>query len=329
MRAPVRAVIAALTLIVAASASAEPLPLTGFNLAGAEFGPLPGQAGTDYFYPSPGDVDELVHRGANVFRLPFKWERLQPRLGAAFDVDEASRLVSAVQLLTSKGAKVIVSPHNYGRYNDQVIGSAAVSKEAFAAFWRDLAALLRADGSVAFGLMNEPHDMPAEQWRDAANAAIAAIRQQGASNLILVPGADWTGGHSWMGANAGVMGAIHDPDNHFVYEIHQYFDADFSGTHDTCEDPAIGARSLEGVTDWLAQQNRQAFLAEFGSTKNAVCLQAMEGALSYIESHPKQWTGWTYWAGGSWWGENPLSAQPLSGVTPPQLRALASHIRRP
>lgn len=328
MKALACAAFAAITLFMAGQASADPLPLTGFNLAGAEFGPLPGRAGTDYFYPSPGDVDELILRGANVFRLPFRWERLQPKLGAAFDADESARLVSAVRLLTSKGAKVIVSPHNFGRYRDEVIGSAAVPMQAFAAFWRDLAALFREDGSVAFGLMNEPHDMPAEQWRDAANAAVAAIRQQNASNLILVPGADWTGGHSWMEANASAMATIHDPGNHFVYEIHQYFDADFSGTHDVCADPAIGARSLEGVTDWLAQQKRQAFLAEFGSTKNAICLQAMDNALSFIENHPQQWTGWTYWAGGSWWGENPLSAQPLLGSTPPQLLTLANHIRR-
>ena len=327
MRALVRAGIAALALSVAAPVKADPLPLTGFNLAGAEFGDLPGKPGTDYFYPQPSDVDELILHGANVFRLPFRWERLQRTLGARFDADESARLVAAVRALTAKGAKVIVSPHNFGRYEGQVIGSAAVPKEAFAAFWRELAALFRADGSVVFGLMNEPHDMPSDQWRDAANAAIAAIREQGASNLILVPGSDWTGGHSWMASNAAAMADIRDPENRFAYEIHQYFDADFSGTHDQCEDPAIGARSLEGVTEWLARLNRQAFLAEFGATKNATCLQAMDNALAFIEQHAKQWRGWTYWAGGSWWGDNPLSAQPKAGVAPPQLVTLASHIR--
>jgi len=45
--------------------------------------------------------------------------------------------------------------------------------------------------------MNEPHDMPTELWRDDANRAIRAIRQDEAQNLILVPGNAWTGGWSW------------------------------------------------------------------------------------------------------------------------------------
>ena len=45
--------------------------------------------------------------------------------------------------------------------------------------------------------MNEPHDVPATQWLASANAAIAAIRETGATNLVLVPGTIWTGAHSW------------------------------------------------------------------------------------------------------------------------------------
>ena len=54
----------------------------GVNLAGAEFNErrIPGTIHKDYTYPRPGDVDYFAGKGMNVFRLPFRWERLQPAL---------------------------------------------------------------------------------------------------------------------------------------------------------------------------------------------------------------------------------------------------------
>ena len=83
-----------------------------------------------------------------------------------------------------------------------------------------------------------PHDMPTEQWLGAANAAIAAIRKAGAHNLILVPGNSWTGAHSWLddwygGPNGVWMLKVRDPQDHYAFEVHQYLDADSSGTKTT------------------------------------------------------------------------------------------------
>lgn len=321
-------------LLASKQLRAEPLRWTGFNLAGAEFGQLPGQAGTDYFYPSPSDVTELLLRGANIFRVPFRWERLQPKLDEAFDPAEASRLTQAVAAITSKGARVIVSPHNFGRYREDKIGSAAVPIASFARFWHSLALLFRDNSLVLFGLMNEPHDMVTEDWRDAANAALAEIRRSGASNLVLVPGNSWTGGQSWTAtdygtSNAIAMAQIIDPLDNFAYEIHQYFDEDYSGTHSDCQHADVGVQSLKPVTNWLEQVHRKAFLAEFGATINGVCLQAMDSALYFMEDHPDQWLGWTYWAAGGWWGHHPMTAQPKDGIDPPQLTTLMPHIKQP
>ena len=75
--------------------------------------------------------------------------------------------------------------------------------------------------------------------------AIAAIRKTGATNLILVPGNAWSGAHSWLQnwygtPNATEMIKIEDPINNFSYELHQYYDSDFSGTKPECKDPKIG-----------------------------------------------------------------------------------------
>ena len=93
--------------------------------------------------------------------------------------------------------------------------------------------------------MNEPNEMQTETWLEDANAAIAAIRSAGATNLLLVPGNSWTGGQSWYQdwygtPNAQVMQNISDPLDNYWYEIHQYMDVDYSGQHSTCANETIG-----------------------------------------------------------------------------------------
>jgi endoglucanase len=321
-----------LCLLFATQAQSERLGMVGVNLSGAEYGPLPGVSGTDYVYPLSTDVEQMMQRGMNVFRLPFRWERLQRTAFDALDPEEASKILTAVQSITSKGGWVIVSPHNFGRYYDNAIGSAAVPIAAFASFWGQVAVLFRGDDHVLLGLMNEPHDMPIDQWLSAANAAIAAIRAAGNANQILVPGDYWTGGHSWAStdygpSNAATMAGVHDVGNNFVYEIHQYFDVDFSGTHESCVDAHVGVQALEDVTAWLKQQGRKGFLAEFGAPANAVCLEAIDNTLSFVEQKSDSWIGWTYWAAGAWFATNWFSAEPIDKGDPPQLTVLLKHVR--
>src|SRR5882672_9468787 len=112
----------ALALIVftvmacARSASAGPLPYTGVNLAGAEFGATltPGNLGTygsSYLYPTNAEADYYIGKGMDTFRLPFRWERLQPTLNSPLDSTEFARLDSFVSYATSKGAYVAIEPH--------------------------------------------------------------------------------------------------------------------------------------------------------------------------------------------------------------------------
>ena len=69
---------------LSADAENRRLLFAGVNLAGGEFGKLPGTYGTDYTYPAPADIDYYVELGFNLIRVPFRWERLQPTLGAPF-----------------------------------------------------------------------------------------------------------------------------------------------------------------------------------------------------------------------------------------------------
>lgn len=230
--------------------------LRGVSLAGADFGEgiLPGLHGKEYVYPDAKYANGYASpayfraKGMTVFRLPFRWERLQPKRRRPFDAAELERLTTTVADLRALGATVVLDPHNYARYQKDLIGSEKVPVNDFVDFWKRLATLYKDDPDVVFGLMNEPHDMPSEQWRDAANAAIVGIRETGAKNLILVPGNGWTGAHSWAQSwygtpNAALMLTIVDPADNLAFEVHQYLDGDSSGTHDSCSGPEVGLKS--------------------------------------------------------------------------------------
>jgi endoglucanase len=316
-----------------------PLRLRGTNMSGAEFGEqnLPGTFGTDYIYPDPAyasgytSQDYFVGKGMNTFRLGFRWERLQRQLNAAFDATELARLDTTIASMTSKGAYVILDPHNYARYNDQLIGSTAVPNSAFADFWSRLAQHYANNPRVIFGLVNEPHTMPTEQWRDAANAAIAAIRANGAHNLILVPGNAWTGAWSWNmtyygTANAVAMLGITDPEDNYAFEVHQYLDSNFSGTQTTCQSATIGAESLASFTAWLRANGKRGFLGEIGAAANATCDAAIDATLAHIDANSDVYIGWVWWSAGPWWGSYFMTLEPQGSVDAPQFATLAGHL---
>ena len=274
------------TIEDAESLASAPLSYKGASLAGAEFGvdaygngPLPGKFAVNYMYPDSAyaagytSPDYFLSKGMTTFRLPFRWERLQPTRNAPFDAVELARLTTTVGHLTAKGATVLLDPHNYARYGTAIIGSPAVPNADFADLWSRLAGAFQGNPHVLFGLMNEPHDMPTEQWASAANAAIAAIRSTGAGNLILVPGNGWTGAESWAQSwygtpNANVMLTITDPANNFAFEVHQYLDT-AGGTNPACVSATIGSQRMQGLTAWLRANGRKAFLGD--TTKRVLC----------------------------------------------------------
>lgn len=299
--------------------------LTGVNLAGAEFA-----HGT--FWPTAQEITYFTDKGMNVIRIPFLWERMQPSLYGSFNSSQQSGLTTAVERVTATGAVAIIDPHNYARRGGSLIGSAQVPDAAFADFWSRLATLFKDNPRVIFGLMNEPHSMSTEQWVTSANAAIAAIRDTGATQRILVPGNAWTGAHSWTQSwygtsNSVAMLSIADPDENIVFELHQYFDADYSGTSSTCETDH-GSDQLVAVTGWLRNHGFQGFLGEFAGADNADCRASVESALDYMDSNRDVWLGWTWWAAGREWGNYIFTLEPTGGfsVDRPQMSWLLPYI---
>jgi endoglucanase len=316
-----------------AAAPAAPCP-RGVNLAGAEFGTgnLPGVHGRDYIYPTASELDYYKSKGLTLIRLPFPWERLQRSLYAPLDSTELGYLDAVVAAARGRGMQLILDPHNYGRYRiagvDHVIGSEAVPNAAFADFWRRLAGHYADEPAIwAYGLMNEPHDMDGH-WPAAAQAGVEGIRAVDRSHAILVPGDGWSGAWSWQQHNADL--AVVDPVDNLIYEAHQYFDRDKSGTYRGSYDeegayPTVGVDRLKPFVDWLRARGARGFVGEYGVPgDDPRWLTVLDKTLAYMD---RQGLGGAYWAGGPWWGDYPLSVEPRDGQDRPQMAVLTKHRR--
>lgn len=307
----------------------------GVNLSGAEYGGRGGVHGTDYIYPADETIQFFAHRGMNAVRLPVRWERLQPALGEPLAVEELGRLKTTIGLIRKAGMTAIIDPHNYAYYDKDRIGAGKVGPEALADFWARMAREFANQEGIVFGLMNEPYDIGASDWLEVANLSIAAIRAEGARNLVLVPGTIWTGAATWFndrpgGSNAAVMLGVKDPAGHFAYEFHQYMDVDFSGKHPTCEKAEEVTQALVTLSGWLRDNGKRGFLGEFGGSSDGACLDGLAAMTGVLAANSDVWIGWTYWAGGEWWPpEEPLNIQPRPGQGDrPQLEVLRKALKQ-
>lgn len=314
-------------LFCAVSGVAQARPASGVNLASGEFNSKrkPGVYGKDYIYPDAKVAAPFLASGMKIVRVPILWERVQPVMGQPLAPDEMRRLDKALAGM-SGFQTIVLDVHNYGKFNGRRLDQLPAGAASFAELWRQLAQRYKAQGKIAFGLMNEPNGIPAPTWRKIADGAVAAIRETGARNLILVPGTSWTGAHSWMkggaNSNAAAFAGFRDPGKNFAFELHQYLDSDNMGTKEQCVDGATAAARIRPATEWLRKNRYRGFLGEFGAASNADCLEALNALLRQVEQGSDVWMGWAYWAGGPWWKRYPMNIQPEGGQHKPQMAVL-------
>ncbi|MDY6922260.1 MAG: glycoside hydrolase family 5 protein [Pseudomonadota bacterium] len=286
--------------------------LTGINMAGAEFGgkKIPGKVFKDYTYPKTSELEFIAAQGANIIRLPFRWERIQHQVFEELNSAELSRLKSTVESAHALGLCVLLDIHNYGKYYGTPIVGETIEADALADLWLRLATQFNDPQAAIFGLMNEPSNLTIEQWSNLAKRVVARLRQAGHRNRIFVAGGRWSGMHDWFKersglSNAEALATIEDPINRITVEMHQYVNKYYSGTTPDCYEPSHFAAMFERVENWARDNKQQLFLGEFGVVPSKDCLATLRFFLQEMEDSP--WTGWTYWAGGGWWGDYPFA----------------------
>ena len=319
-----------------ATATMVPRHLMGVNVSALEFGPaaLPGMAGVDYLIPRISDLDYYKGKGLTLIRLPFLWERVQPTLNAALDTTYLGYIKAYVAAAYSRGMRVILDVHNYGRYSvsgtPTIIGTSPVTNSAFADLWTRLAtAFVGNPGIWAYGLMNEPHDMGGSTvWPAAAQAAASAIAAVDSATTILVPGDAYSGAWSWTTNNNTLNVTAANP---IVYEAHLYFDTDHSGTYaaGTYAGEGVtatsGATQVSNFTNWLAANNYKGFIGEWAFPSDEPSLWGPL-ALNFLDAIERAGCSATYFAGGDWGPQGrSIIIDPNGGVDRPQMTAVAAH----
>ncbi len=312
-------------------APANPINLVGINLAGAEFGAdvaLPGVYLKQYIYPGEADFKRYAERNLKLVRLPFRWERIQPRLNGELNSVELGRMLATLDHAKKYNMQVILDMHNYYRYHGKMIGSNEVPVSAFADAWRRIAQKVANHPAVyGYGLMNEPHTTNGK-WPAAALAAAKSIRTLDADNWVVIAGDRWSSAFHWPSYNTQLVkdSWMRDPNNNLMFEAHLYFDKDYSGYYTNRYekyDPMIGVVRAKPFVEWLTRYRLRGFIGEHGAPDfSPSAVVAMDNLLQYLGQHciPS-----TYWAAGPWWGDYALSLDVKSGKPRPQLPILQKH----
>ncbi|KAF4759767.1 hypothetical protein N7455_002748 [Penicillium solitum] len=292
---------------------ASPFKWFGASESGAEFGEnnLPGVYGTDYIFPDASAIQTLKGKGMNIFRVAFLMERLAPNsLTGELDAGYLTNLTATVKAITDAGSHAVLDPHNYGRYNGEIISTTS----DFQTFWKNVAGEFVSNELVIFDTNNEYHDMDQDLVLKLNQAAIDGIREAGAkSQYIFIEGNSYTGAWTWTKVNDNLK-ALTDPQDKIVYEMHQYLDSDGSGTSETCVSTTIGKERVTDATQWLKDNKKVGVIGEFAGGVNDNCKTAITGMLDYLGDNSDVWLGALWWGAGPWWGDYIFSMEPPSGT---------------
>ncbi|EAW06475.1 glycoside hydrolase family 5 protein [Aspergillus clavatus NRRL 1] len=297
-----------LILIAAAAGSAVAAPAkeqkkrssvfqwVGINESGAEFGEktIPGEYGTEYIFPDPSSISTLIGKGMNIFRIQFLMERLVPNsMTGSYNADYLANLTSVVDAVTKAGSYAILDPHNYGRFNGEII----TSTDDFQAFWKNLAGEFKSNDLVIFDTNNEYHDMDQDLVLNLNQAAINGIRAAGATEqYIFVEGNSWSGAWTWPEINDN-MKDLTDPRTRSGLRVYHHRQG-----------------KSDGRPQWLKDNGKVGILGEFAGGVNKQCRTAISGMLEYMADNTDVWKGAMWWAAGPWWGDYMFNMEPETGA---------------
>jgi endoglucanase len=323
-----------------AQKSAEvPVIPYGINLCGGEFSEdrLPGVLGVDYAYPTTENIDYFYNRGFRLFDILFKWERIQKNLGGPLEIQDLQQIKNLVAYCESKGIQVILSLHNFGRYNlrgvDHIVGTNQVSRAHFKDVWNKLTQEFKGFKNIyAYDIMHEPHNMGSYSWRETAQQAIDEIRKQDKHTAIMIAGNNYAACEKWEEFSDDLR-FLHDPSNKIIYDAHSYFDEDYSGRYKipyqlTGVDEMIGVQRVLPFAKWLKKHNKRGFIGEYGVPDyDTRWLKVLENFMNCLQDLG---INGNYWAGGPLWKNYPLSVQPESGKPDrPQMKIIQAQLSTP
>ncbi|PVI06000.1 glycoside hydrolase family 5 protein [Periconia macrospinosa] len=288
----------------------------GVNIAGFDFGcatdgtcSLSGNSKPYDIVSGANALGQMNHfvkdDSLNAFRLPVGWQFLtNGQLGGQLNSNNAGQYDRLVQGCLNSGASLcILDIHNYARWNGKIVGQGGPTNAQLADIWKQLATKYGKNSKIAFGVMNEPHDIPdIKTWAATVQEVVTAIRNAGATtNIILLPGNNWTSAETYVSSgSAEALAAVKNPDgttSNLIMDVHKYLDSDNSGTHTDCVKNNID-NAFKPLAEWLRTNGRKAMLTESGGGNTASCQQYMCQQIQYLNQNADVYLGYTGWAAG-------------------------------
>ncbi|WP_347252326.1 cellulase family glycosylhydrolase [Legionella sp.] len=308
------------------------------------------------------DTEAFIKAGINTVRVPISWGFLQldgPGTGQLHEAYYDNYIAPLLRSLTQAKVHTIVDLHAYMRYSkfgEQISGcnpavtancpdgTLITDETAYQSIWGQLAQRMQKDNKIdknylMIDLMNEPVNVPDDKVFTIQAALIKMLQEQHFSGYILVEGNSWTGLHSWTthqwtgSDGTAYTNAILFTRDNFAHagvtdlskvliNVHQYLDADYSGTHDTClqdlSTTGPNGFNLNAFVDYLNTNQLQAIVTEFGTGRSAEsCRTPLTQFMQYMQDNAAKdkgygFVGWTIWSTGHGWGNYNLRVLPNS-----------------
>ncbi|WP_269539020.1 glycoside hydrolase family 5 protein [Cerasicoccus fimbriatus] len=272
--------------------------LQGVNAGGLETLPMDEQ-------PVKSLVVAIDEWNSNCVRVPMKEEFWWGKSHYQKDGGQGYRDIidKMITLAANRGAYIVIDLHRY-----------RAPKQEHADFWKEFAALYKDHPAVLFDVMNEPHDISWEVWRNGGfvgtkkgtdesgfltdeekkknmgfesvgmQGLVDAVRSTGAKNIIIA------GGLFWCNDLTGVVNgyALDDKGgNGIMYSWHTY------NWHDNWEEKVLPAAEKYPIFlgEVGADPKKMEFIPSEIQEDPATWVPDM---LGFIQKHKINWTGWCF-----------------------------------
>ncbi len=250
--------------------------------------------------PVPQELFSRMPEWIRLFRVCFKWERLQPTFGEPFADPYLATLKTIIGCVEAIGGHVILDLHNSFRYwldkqgqrkecfvgepDIHGSGDVPVRRAYLVELWRGLSIEFKDNPTVvAYGIMNQPYQPPLGSrgwdWKAASREIVKVIRDNGDERLILV---DTDDGSSMADTWPRTPPWLTDYEN-ICYQAHLEITDPYQ---------SVG-QLLTPFVDWCQHHNVGGFL---GSVRIAMSHpQCRDMVDSFLREINALGLGWCYW----------------------------------
>ena len=239
---------------------------------------------------------DFVRVNLQAFRHMDAQNRLEPQWLAKLD--------DVVREAAKAGLGVILDEHDF----DVCSRDVDPCRTKLLAFWRQVAPrYANAPRSVAFELLNEPHDkLNGDTWNNLLAQALGVVRQSNATRIVVVGPTHWNSLSDLAllrlppDANLLVTFHYYEP-FHFTHQGATWAGEEVKQLHGIIwgsdQDRAAMRADFDKVAAWSASNHRPILLGEFGAydkTGTPIDLRAAYIGAARTEAERRGF-GWAYW----------------------------------